>query len=104
MGAPLGSEDHVLSRIDHFFPEASACSGVRLGRGDDCAVLDGDGLLLRQEETPGVPYVCGKLCAAAQSPLYKPLLLVATGGAEEDFLRYKALQILSPELGFHPDF
>ena len=67
-------------------------------------ILDGDGLLLRQEETPGVPYVCGKLCAAAQSPLYKPLLLVAAGGAEEDFLRYKALQILSPELGFHPDF
>ena len=67
-------------------------------------ILDGDGLLLRQEETPGVPYVCGKLCAAAQSPLYKPLLLVAAGGTEEDFLRYKALQILSPELGFHPDF
>ena len=67
-------------------------------------ILDGDGLLLRQEETPGVPYVCGKLCAAAQSPLYKPLLLVAAGGAEEDFLRYKALQILSPELDFHPDF
>lgn len=65
-------------------------------------ILDGDGLLLRQEETPGVPYVCGKLCAAAQSPLYKPLLLVAAGGTEEDFLRYKTLQILAPEIAFHP--
>lgn len=45
MGAPLVSEDHILSRIDRFFPESSACPGVRLGRGDDCAVLDGDGLL-----------------------------------------------------------
>lgn len=45
MGAPLVSEDHILSRIDRFFPDASAFPGVRLGRGDDCAVLDGDGLL-----------------------------------------------------------
>lgn len=43
MGAPLVSEDHVLSRIDRFFPESAP--GVRVGRGDDCAVLDGDGLL-----------------------------------------------------------
>lgn len=61
-------------------------------------VLDGDCLLLRQTETPGVPYVSGKLCQAAQSPLYKPLLLMAAGGAEEDFLRYKTRQILSPEI------
>ena len=61
-------------------------------------VLDGDRLLLRQTETPGVPYVSGKLCAAAQSPLYKPLLLVAAGGAEEDYLRFKTAQILSPEI------
>ena len=63
-------------------------------------ILEGDGLLLRQTETPGVPYVFEKLRAAAQSPLYKPLLLVGAGGAEEDFLRYKTLQILSPEIPF----
>lgn len=45
MGAPLASEDHVLARIDRFFPEVPDLPGVRLGRGDDCAVLDGDGLL-----------------------------------------------------------
>lgn len=61
-------------------------------------VLDGGRALLRQTETPGVPYVCDKLCRAAQSPLYKPLLLVAAGGTEEDFLRYKTLQVLSPEV------
>lgn len=61
-------------------------------------ILDGDRVLLRQTETPGVPYVAGKLCQAAQSPLYRPLLLVAAGGAEEDFLRYKTLQVLSPEI------
>ena len=61
-------------------------------------VLDGDRMLLRQSETPGVPYVSGKLCEAAQSALYRPLLLVAAGGTEEDFLRYKTLQVLSPEL------
>ena len=59
---------------------------------------DGDRLLLRQTETPGVPYVSGKLCQAAQSPLYRPLLLVAAGGTEEDFLIYKTKQILSPEI------
>ena len=61
-------------------------------------VLDGEQLLLRETETPGVPYVSGKLCEAAQSALYRPLLLVAAGGAEEDFLMYKTLQVLSPEV------
>ncbi len=61
-------------------------------------VWDGSRLLLRQTETPGVPYVSEKLCAAAQSPLYRPVLLVAAGGAEEDYLRFKTAQILSPEL------
>ena len=61
-------------------------------------VADRDRLLLRQTETPGVPYVSGKLCQAAQSPLYRPLLLVAAGGTEEDFLIYKTKQILSPEI------
>ena len=60
----------------------------------------GDGLLLRQSETPGVPYVFEKLRQAAEQPIYKPLLLVAAGGTEEDFLRYKTLQILSPEIRF----
>lgn len=63
-------------------------------------ILDRDGLLLRQTETPGVPYVYGKLAQAAAAPLYKPLLLMAAGGVEEDFLLYKTLQILSPELRF----
>lgn len=61
-------------------------------------VLDGDRLLLRQTETPGVPYVSGKLCQAARSPLYRPLLLVAAGGAEDDYLLFKTRQVLSPEL------
>ncbi|MDE7262589.1 MAG: hypothetical protein K2N78_11125, partial [Oscillospiraceae bacterium] len=61
-------------------------------------VLDGSRMLLRQTETPGVPYVSGKLCQAAQSALYKPLLLVAAGGTEEDFLKYKTLQVLAPEV------
>ena len=65
-------------------------------------VLDGDGLLLRQSETPGIPYVYGKLRAAAQSALYKPLLLLAAGGTEEDYLRFKTLQILSPEIRLAP--
>lgn len=55
-------------------------------------IADGDGLLLRQSETPGEPYVFGKLRLAAQSPLYRPLLLVAAGGTEEDYLRYKTHQ------------
>lgn len=61
-------------------------------------LMDGKRMLLRQTETPGVPYVSSKLCQAAQSPLYKPLLLVAAGGTDEDFLRYKTLQVLSPEV------
>ncbi len=66
-------------------------------------VADGDGLLLRQEETPGVPYVFRKLRLAAQSALYKPLLLMAAGGTEGDFLQYKTLQILSPEIRLTAD-
>ena len=61
-------------------------------------VLDGGGLILRQSETPGVPYIYEKLRGAAQSPLYKPLLLVGAGGTEEDFLFYKTTQLLSPSL------
>ncbi|MDE7219309.1 MAG: beta-lactamase family protein [Oscillospiraceae bacterium] len=61
-------------------------------------VADGPRLLLRQTETPGVPYISGKLVQAAQSPLYRPLLLVAAGGTEEDYLRFKTRQVLSPEL------
>ena len=61
-------------------------------------ILNGDGLLLRQTETPGVPYLYGKLRMAAQNPLYKPLLLMGIGGSDEDFLRYKTLSILSPEI------
>ena len=47
-------------------------------------------------------YVYRKLRQAAQSALYKPLLLVAAGGTEDDFLRYKTLQLLSPQIIFEP--
>lgn len=66
-------------------------------------IADGDGLLLRQSETPGEPYVFGKLRLAAQSPLYRPLLLVAAGGTEEDYLRYKTRQLISPEIVFRAE-
>ena len=49
-------------------------------------------------ETPGVPYVFQKLRKAADAALYKPLLLLGLGGAEEDYLRYKTLQLVSPEI------
>lgn len=39
MGTPLASEDHVLARIERFFPGQGLGPGVRLGRGDDCAVF-----------------------------------------------------------------
>jgi len=65
-------------------------------------VLEGDRMVLKQTETPGVPYVYRKLSQAAQSALYKPLLLVAAGGTEDDFLRYKTLQLLSPQIIFEP--
>ena len=65
------------------------------------ALEDGH-MVLKQTETPGVPYVYRKLRQAAQSALYKPLLLVAAGGTEDDFLRYKTLQLLSPQIIFEP--
>ena len=61
-----------------------------------------EGLLLRQTETPGVPYVYQKLRKAADGALYKPLLLLALGGSEEDYLRYKTLQLLSPQITLRP--
>ena len=61
-------------------------------------ILTREGLLLRQTETPGVPYVFQKLRKAADAALYKPLLLLGLGGAEEDYLRYKTLQLVSPEI------
>lgn len=61
-----------------------------------------EGLLLRQTETPGVPYVYKKLRKAAETTLYKPLLLLALGGTEDDYLRYKAIQVISPEILFQP--
>ena len=63
-------------------------------------VLLRDGMLLRQTETPGVPYVFDKLRRAAEQAIYKSLLLVAAGGSEEDFLHYKTLQLLSPDVRF----
>ncbi len=61
-------------------------------------VIDGDQVLLKQTETPGVPYLLRKLRRAAEQPLSKPLLLMALGGAEDDFLLYKTEQIMSPQL------
>ena len=58
----------------------------------------GSGLILRQSETPGIPYVFEKLRTAAQQPLLRPLLLMAFGGSDEDYLRYKCLRLLSPEI------
>lgn len=57
-----------------------------------------NGAILKQTETPGVPYLYGKLRSAAAQPLYKPLLLVAAGGSEDDFLHYKSLRIMAPEI------
>lgn len=65
-------------------------------------ILTPEGLLLRQTETPGVPYVFKKLRRAADTALYKPLLLLALGGTEEDYLRYKTLQLISPEISLRP--
>ena len=61
------------------------------------------GLVLRQSETPGVPYLCEKLSAAAQQPLSRPFLLMALGGSDEEYLRYKCLRLLSPEIPMLPD-
>ena len=61
-------------------------------------ILTEEGAILKQTETPGVPYLYGKLRSAASQPLYKPLLLVAAGGSEDDFLHYKSLKIMAPEI------
>lgn len=61
-------------------------------------ILTEGGMILKQTETPGVPYMYEKLREAARQPLYKPLLLVAAGGNEDDFLHYKSLRIMSPEI------
>lgn len=61
-------------------------------------VQTGEGLLLRQTETPGGPYLFEKLRSAAQQPLFKPLLHLAAGGSEEDYLRFKVLRLMSPEI------
>ena len=66
-------------------------------------ILTPDGALLRQTETPGVPYVYKKLRKAADATLYKPLLLLALGGTEDDYLRYKSLQLISPEIPLRPE-
>lgn len=57
-----------------------------------------DGILLKQEETPGLPYVMKKLSAAAELGLSKPLMLVAMGSAEEDYWEYKVRQIVYPRV------
>ncbi|MBR7146219.1 MAG: hypothetical protein IKD11_00685, partial [Oscillospiraceae bacterium] len=66
-------------------------------------VLTENGLLLKQTETPGVPYFYQKLLAAAQQPLLRPVLLLAVGGSEDDYLLYKSQRILSPEIRLYLD-
>lgn len=61
-------------------------------------ILTSEGLILRQTETPGVPYFFEKLRIAAQQPLLRPVLHLAVGGSEEEYLRYKAQRLLSPEI------
>lgn len=61
-------------------------------------VLTENGFLLKQTETPGVPYFYQKLLMAAQQPLLRPVLLLAVGGSEDDYLLYKAQRLLSPEI------
>ena len=61
-------------------------------------VLTSEGAVLRQSETPGMPYFYEKLRIAAQQPLLRPVLLLAVGGSEDDFLRYKSQRLLSPEI------
>ena len=65
-------------------------------------IADRDQIILRQSETPGIPYIYHKLLAIANQPLYRPLLLVALGGTEEDYLLYKTKQLLSPEIILTP--
>lgn len=57
-----------------------------------------DGLLLKQEETPGVPYVMNKVRAAAGSALTHPLLLVAFGSGDEAYWHYRVRQLLYPQI------
>lgn len=57
-----------------------------------------DGLLLKQEETPGVPYVMNKVRTAAGSALTRPLLLVAFGCGDEAYWHYRVRQLLYPQL------
>ena len=56
------------------------------------------GILLRQTETPGVPYVMNKLTAVAEQPLTKPLVLMSVGSTDPDYLLFKTQQIFSPEI------
>ena len=61
-------------------------------------VLTSEGAILRQSETPGMLYFYQKLHTAAQQPLLRPVLLLAVGGSEDDYLRYKSQRVLSPEI------
>lgn len=61
-------------------------------------ILTDDGAILKQSETPGIPYLYEKLCAAARQPLLRPLLMLTAGGSDEEFLYFKATKILSPEI------
>ena len=66
-------------------------------------VLTENGMILKQSETPGAPYFYQKLLSAAQQPLLRPVLLLAVGGSEDDYLFYKAQRIFSPEIRLRAD-
>jgi len=61
-------------------------------------IATSEGILLRISETPGAPYIAKHLIAACEQPLYRPVLLVGLGGTDEDYMCYKAQQLISPEL------
>ena len=61
-------------------------------------ILTGEGMILRQNETPGGPYIFEKLRTAAHQPLIRPLLHISVGSSEEDYLSYKVKQLIAPEL------
>lgn len=90
-------EDHPVFYIRLDFLETPSVRILKL-------IMMGDTLLLKQTETPGVPYLYEKLLTAARQPLLRPLLMIAVGGSEEDYLLFKAQRIMSPEIQLRADF
>lgn len=66
-------------------------------------ILTDGGMVLKQSETPGGPYLYDKFRAAAQQPLVRPLLHLSVGGSEEEYLSYKVQRLISPEIRMTAD-